>query len=109
MVPPQPAERCPFQSALEFLGKRHTLSILWVLQQDDPRRFNEIKEAAGLNPVTLTDRLGELTDRGILVRREFDEAPPRVEYGFTQKGRDLLVVLDDLETWADRHGESEER
>lgn len=107
MVPQKASEQCPFESALEILGKRHTLAILWVLQQDAPRRFNEIKEAAGINPVTLTDRLGELADRGILARREFPEAPPRVEYGFTEKGRDLLVVLDELETWADRHGESE--
>lgn len=107
MVPQKASEQCPFQSALEILGKRHTLSILWTLQQDDPRRFNEIKEAAGINPVTLTDRLGELADRGILSRREFPEAPPRVEYGLTEKGRDLLVVLDDLEAWADAYGETD--
>lgn len=106
---PEAKEHCPFEGALEMLGKRHTLAILWTLQQREPRRFNEIKAAAGINPVTLTNRLKELDERGIVARTEYNEAPPRVEYGFTEKGRDLLAVLDELEAWADAHGGDTDR
>lgn len=106
MAPPTPTEQCPFQGALEMLGKRHTLAILWTLQQRAPRRFTGLKEAAGVNPVTLSSRLTELEEAGVVSRREFNEAPPRVEYGLTEKGEALLVVLDELEAWATEHDEA---
>lgn len=93
-------EPCPFQHALEMLGRRHALEILWALQQRSPRRFTEIKRALGLNPVTLSERLDEFESCGVLDRTVYGETPPRVEYGLTKKGRDLLVVLDNLSKWA---------
>lgn len=108
MVPPTAAEQCPFQGALEMLGKRHTLAILWTLQQRAPRRFNGLRDAAGINPVTLSNRLGELEARGILYRKAYNEAPPRVEYGLTEKGEGLLAVLDELAAWAEDYDEAQD-
>src|SRR5688572_17028878 len=93
-------EPCPFQGMLEILGRKHMLSILWVLQQRSPRRFTEIKNAMGLNPVTLSERLTELEECGIVSRTAFNEIPPRVDYALTKRGRELLVILDGLEAWA---------
>jgi DNA-binding HxlR family transcriptional regulator len=97
------AESCPFQGMLELLGRRHMLSILWVLQQHSPRRFTEIKRAMGLNPVTLTERLSELDRAGIVRRTAYGEIPPRVDYALTERGRELLVILDALEGWSKDH------
>ena len=93
-------ETCPFQHALEMLGRRHALEILWALQQKSPRRFTEIKRALGLNPVTLSERLSEFEACGVLDRRVYNETPPRVDYDFTKKGRDLLVLIDHLSQWS---------
>lgn len=95
-------ERCPFQDALEILGKRHVLTILWVLQQRSPRRFTGVKQAVGVNAVTLSERLRELEAAGIISRAQYAETPPRVEYDLTKRGRGLLVILDDLSRWATR-------
>jgi DNA-binding HxlR family transcriptional regulator len=97
------AEACPFQGMLELLGRRHMLSILWVLQQDSPRRFTEIKRAMSLNPVTLTERLSELDRAGLVSRTSYNEIPPRVDYALTSRGRELLVILDALEGWSKKH------
>lgn len=98
-----PQETCPFQHALEMLGRRHSLAILWALQQRAPRRFTELKRALGLNPVTLSERLSDFEACGVLDRRVFSETPPRVEYDLTLKGRDLLGLLDTLQQWAKKY------
>lgn len=95
---------CPRQEkAIETLSRRHALNIVWLLQESEPRRFNEIKRELGINPVSLTQRLTELEDDGILQRKTYRETPPRVEYSLTDKGRDLLPIIDALGEWARKH------
>lgn len=79
------------------------MTLVWLLQQREPRRFNEIKRALEINPVTLTQRLGELEAGGVVRRHTYNQAPPRVEYSLTQKGRDLVPLMDQLSAWATRH------
>lgn len=94
---------CPFQETLDLLGRRYALSVLWALQRESPRRFNDMKRQLGVNPVTLSQRLQELADAGIVTRTEFAGTPPRVEYTLTPKGHDLLPLIEGLERWAERH------
>jgi DNA-binding HxlR family transcriptional regulator len=94
---------CPFQEAIDLLSKRHAMTIIWLLQQESPRRFNDIKRTLDLNPVTLTQRLEDLVKAGIVSRRTFKETPPRVEYALTGKGQELIPLMDQLGSWARRH------
>lgn len=91
---------CPFQASLDLLGKRYALSILWALQQESPRRFNEFRKELGVNPVTLSQRLKEFEGAGLVTRTLYNETPPRVEYALTDKGHDLLPLIDRIEEWA---------
>jgi DNA-binding HxlR family transcriptional regulator len=93
---------CPFQTAFDLLSKRHALTIIWLLQEKSPRRFTEIKRELEVNPVTLSQRLGDLERAGVLGRTEYSETPPRVEYHLTEKGSDLLPVIHQACQWADR-------
>jgi len=113
-MPGKPADRpadmegeaagcCPFQEAIDLLSKRHAMTIIWLLQQQEPRRFNEIKRELQINPVSLSQRLTELEQGGILERKTYRETPPRVEYRLTPKGRDLLPLMDQLGKWARKH------
>jgi DNA-binding HxlR family transcriptional regulator len=102
-TPAESASCCPFQEAIDLLSKRHALTIIWLLQQEEPRRFNEIKRELAINPVSLSQRLTELEEGGILDRKTFRETPPRVEYRLTAKGRDLLPLMEQLNTWSRKH------
>lgn len=96
-----PGGCCPFEYAFDLLSKRHALTILWFLgEEDGPRRFTTFRQELSINPVTLTQRLGELEKAGVLQRREYRETPPRVEYALTQKGRELLPLLEQACAWA---------
>jgi DNA-binding HxlR family transcriptional regulator len=100
---PEASGCCPFQEAIDLLSRRHAMTIIWLLQQQEPRRFNEIKRELGINPVSLSQRLTELEQGGILDRTTYRETPPRVEYRLTAKGRDLLPLMDQLNEWSRKH------
>jgi|SRR5688500_7617646 len=94
---------CPFQAAIDLLSKRHAMTIIWLLQQESPRRFNDIKRTLSINPVTLTQRLEDLVAAGIVSRKTFNETPPRVEYALTARGKELIPLMDQLSAWATKH------
>src|ERR1041385_524772 len=100
---------CPFQEAIALPSKRHAMTIIWLLQQQQPRRFNELTREVAIHPASLSQRLTELEEGGILERKAFRETPPRVEYRLAPKGRDLLPLMDQLGRWARKHDVHAER
>ncbi len=94
---------CPFQSAIDLLSKRHALTIIWYLQREGTARFNDIRRALAVNPVSLTQRLGELDAAGVILRKAYNQTPPRVEYSLTAKGKELVPLIDRLDDWATKH------
>lgn len=64
------------------------------------RRFGELRSSlVGISPKTLTDRLRDLTDAGLVRREMFAEIPPRVEYSLTDAGRGVAPVIAALATF----------
>jgi DNA-binding HxlR family transcriptional regulator len=77
--------------AADLLERRLALSILYA-SSAGAVRFNEFRQAlGGVPPRTLTVRLAELADAGILERRVLDTRPPGVEYRITERGRGLII------------------
>lgn len=89
---------------LNFLGKKHTLAIQrQFAYADGPLRFTDLEEAINISPNTLSNRLEEFTEVGLLTRHAYNEIPPRVEYEMTEKSRDLKPIFRHLSAWVDRH------
>ena len=64
------------------------------------KRFSELRASlAGISPKTLTDRLRDLEQHGLVQRLSYAEIPPRVEYSLTAKGRTLEPVIGALADW----------
>lgn len=102
---------CLIQDLFRLLGKSHTLDLLhlFVIQEHDHTlRFVEVQHALRLSPNTLSERLKELVDAGLLVRTAYQEIPPRVDYQATRKARDLGPVFEELIRWARRNDLSAE-
>ena len=63
-------------------------------------RFSEIKKVIGnITNTALSNALKDLEKDGILVRKQFNEIPPHVEFSLTEKGEDLLPVFYALTMW----------
>lgn len=92
---------CPYyHEAVELLGKRWTGAIVHVLLVGR-MRFSEIAQAIPqISDRLLSMRLKELESFGIIARRVSDEAPVRVEYELTPKGKALGPTVTELRRWA---------
>jgi DNA-binding HxlR family transcriptional regulator len=87
--------------AVDLLGRRWTLAIVWASAEAGAVRFNEFKQTLeGIPPRTLAARLLELEEAGVLQRQVFDARPPRVEYQLTEMGARLRYVVEALNAWA---------
>ena len=91
-----------YQHAVEIIGKRWTGLIIKVLL-DGPLRFHELAERLEVvSDRMLSERLKELEQEGVIERRVFPDAPVRVEYRLTEKGRGLGPVIAALQEWSAR-------
>lgn len=91
-------------SAMQIIGSKWTALILRDLFSG-PKRFCELEKSVGnINPRTLSQRLDDLEEHGIISRQSFAEVPPRTEYTLTQKGHDLLPILRQMAAWGKKHG-----
>lgn len=90
-------------AAMQIIGNKWTALILRDLFSG-PRRFCELEKSVGsINPRTLSQRLDDLEEHGIVTRHSFAEVPPRTEYALTAKGRDLLPILKQMATWGNKY------
>ena len=66
------------------------------------RRFDELVAELQVSRKVLTERLGHLSEQGVLRRTPYQERPTRYEYELTERGRAFLPVLVSMQDWADR-------
>jgi DNA-binding HxlR family transcriptional regulator len=95
---------CPVARTLDVIGERWTILILRDLFKEGSRRFQDFERSLpGVSPNTLSGRLKDLMERGIIERRFYEEHPPRGEYFLTEKGRTLGPILKALYDWGKKH------
>jgi DNA-binding HxlR family transcriptional regulator len=93
---------CMLARALEQVGDRWTLLVVRDLL-GAPRRFTDLQALlGGITPKTLTQRLRELQDAGI-VAVDRQAGRREVWYRLTPAGEDLAPVVESLFLWGLRH------
>ena len=85
--------------ALEQLGKRWSLRLIWELRRDT-LSFSELRERSGISPSMLTTRLNDLEGLGVI------ERDGTRRYRLSGDGRELARILYELNRWAERAGVS---
>ena len=91
---------CPLSRFAEVMGDRWSLLILRELA-GGPQRFKSLKgHISGISMDQLSRKLDALCASFLIVRQEFSESPPRVEYQLTEKGRTLLPVIRKVIVWS---------
>jgi DNA-binding HxlR family transcriptional regulator len=93
------ADACPVVQAIETVGTRWRLQILYALR-DSELRFNELKRATGGRSKTVSDALDVLNESGLITRRTEEAAPIAVYYRLTDKGEALVRQLNQVSQWA---------
>ena len=93
-----------FSYTLSLISGKHKMVILYCLMEFGPVRFNQMKRyLKTVSDRTLSANLKELESDGLICRKEYPQIPPKVEYSLTERGRSLIVVLDQLCIWGEEH------
>jgi DNA-binding HxlR family transcriptional regulator len=92
---------CPVLATARIVSGKWTLLVLRDLALG-PCRFGELERSlTGISPRTLSLRLRSLEEEGVLERRVYAEAPPRVEYRLTGKGEALVPIIEAMRVYGD--------
>ncbi|GLZ05339.1 HxlR family transcriptional regulator [Actinomadura sp. NBRC 104412] len=104
-VEPSYIADCQARLGFDLLGGTWTSVVLYALRER-PLRPGELRERiGGISHKVLTDTLRRLEHNGLVVRRRYAEAPPRVEYELTAPGRGLLEPIFALGRWAELYAD----
>lgn len=95
-------DACGMAHGLELLGERWALFVVRELMLG-PRRFGDLRaDLPGLSANVLTQRLAELEQRGILIRRKLPPPASVQVYELTPWGYEAEVIVQELGRWATR-------
>ncbi len=91
---------CPVEYALTLLSGKWKLQIAWEIIQAKTIRFNELQRRLnGISSLMLSKNLQELERNKIVIRHQYNEIPPRVEYSPSELGKGLESALSELGEW----------
>ncbi|MFB6301979.1 MAG: winged helix-turn-helix transcriptional regulator [Haloferacaceae archaeon] len=96
----------PLREALDLISNKYTMETISVVDAHEPARFATIEDhLPEASSSTVSDRLSELGEAGLISRTQYEEIPPRVEYELTGKGRALRQSIEPLLEWAEEYEE----
>lgn len=98
-------ETTGFGYTLSLIGGKYKIIIIYWLSEYKPvMRFNELKRQIGsISFKTLSNHLKELEKDGLIIRKEYPQIPPKVEYSLSQKGKTLMPIINAMCDWGEEN------
>ncbi|MDE6841815.1 MAG: helix-turn-helix transcriptional regulator [Oscillospiraceae bacterium] len=93
-----------FSYTMSLISGKHKMVILYCLMEYEVVRFNELKRyLKNISDKTLSTNLKELESDRLIIRTEYPQIPPKVEYSLSDRGKSLMDVLDQLCAWGEKN------
>ena len=94
----------PFAYAMSLIDGKWKMHILFWLWKKQVLRYSELKRALGtITHKMLSTQLKELEKDDLIIRNEYPQVPPKVEYSLSPCGLTLMPVLECLCKWGHEH------
>lgn len=94
---------CPSRRLLALLSDKWSLLILPLLKHGPMRNAELLRGVDGVSQKMLTQTLRHLERCGLIIRHDFGEVPPRVEYALSPLGDSLASVFAEIDHWVHAH------
>lgn len=90
---------CPSRGIIALLANKWALLLFPVLSKGPQRNGELMRQLDGVSQKVLTETLRDLENHGLIVRRDFHEVPPKVEYTLSDLGQSLAKVIGAMDNW----------
>lgn len=92
----------PFGYTISIIGGKWKMIIMFWLVEYEVLRYGELKRCIGqISDKILNNQLKELEKDGIIIRKEYSQIPPRVEYRLSKRGLSLMPILEEMCKWGE--------
>lgn len=99
----------PFTYTMTLIGGKWKMQILFWLWKSEIMRYSELKRSLeGITHKMLSNQLKELENDRLIIRTEYPQVPPKVEYKLSERGKTLMPVLHSVCHWGIEHMEDKE-
>ena len=93
-----------FSYTLSLISGKYKMVVLYCLMEFHIVRYNELKRyIKTISHKTLSYTLKELEKDSLIIRKEYHQIPPKVEYSLSKKGISLMKILDQLCIWGEEN------
>ncbi len=97
-------EICPVRNVVARFGNKWALLVILVLSENEPVRYNELgRKIPDISSRILSNTLRTLEADGLVIRKYYQEVPPRVEYSLSETGHSLVPIILQLTEWAQQN------
>jgi DNA-binding HxlR family transcriptional regulator len=94
----------PFGYTLSIIGGKWKMIIMFWLVEYNNLRYGELKKCIGsISDKVLNNQLKELERDGIVIRKEYPQIPPKVEYSLSKRGLSLMPILEEMCKWGENN------
>lgn len=94
----------PFGYTLSLISGKWKMVILYWLIEKPTIRYNELQRLLGsISYKTLSVQLKELEADGLIIRKEYPQIPPKVEYSLSEKGKSLYPLMKAMCQWGEKN------
>ena len=100
--------RCPLEYGLAIFGGKWNSRVICVLAEKHILRYSEIREEmTDITDAVLAATLKYLISDGIVIRKQYNKVPPKVEYSLTDKGKSVVPILQSICKWSGAYHKNE--
>ncbi len=93
-----------FEHFVGMIAGKWKLRILFMLGNHGILRYNELKRlVTGITHKMLSSQLKELESDGLIIRKVYNQIPPKVEYSLSEKGRGLKAMGIEMYNWINKY------
>ena len=92
-------KECPLEIAVNTISGKWKIPIIWRMNEGEKRPSEFLRGIDNVDRRVLNQQLKEMEADGLIVKKSFNELPPRVEYSLTELGEKLVKTLWELNEW----------
>ena len=95
-------EGCGRKKVISIVGGKWKIMILCVIDRDEVVRYGDLRRSIyGITNTMLAQSLKDMESDGLVIRKQYDEMPVRVEYSLSEKAKSLIPILLELKRWGE--------